>query len=237
MAKINDFNTSKKSLLFKDVWQSFIEELKSILPITPEDIDRIVISDQSIEIGNLLNNFSKVLENEVEKLKTSYTEEKTLPIKFTNEIIEHFSDLIGCSEQCPFCKAPCRITSKYHVINKPKMKHCTIEHYPKGLGGYHVIKSEELSTDNCTTSVNSSAKFQNELTKFKEKKYSQYFELYPDWDILKEIFGTSKYWKRVMGKFSLEFAKIYNAKEGNVPPEWKNFTKEECVKSIKDFLT
>ncbi|KAJ4922850.1 hypothetical protein JOQ06_025922 [Pogonophryne albipinna] len=65
--------------------------------------------------------------------------------------------------------------------------------------------------------------------------HMSYREMYPDWKIPPDAsLQASDYWKYVMAKFNDEFAAAYDAKPADIPPGWKEITKEQAEASLKE---
>ena len=62
--------------------------------------------------------------------------------------------VLGCKEQCPFCKTPCKYTCKNHAGNHNALQHC-----PAGVMGIHDRDNLKLSIFNCQSAVSSEAEF------------------------------------------------------------------------------
>lgn len=167
-----------------------------------------------------------------ESLKTKFRKKdilrklKTLKVKPQDEL---FKRVFGCGKQCPFCKAPCEAGGEAHT------HHSASVHRPKGLGLYRYEYSDKLITNICSTDVNTEAQFRCLETNHVFHPYKKYREIFPDWHIPADpSIEASDYWKFVMAKFNDQFAQAYNAKPGDIPPVWKNITKEAAERSLKE---
>ncbi|KAF3697598.1 Interferon-induced very large GTPase 1 [Channa argus] len=163
-----------------------------------------------------------------EEFKKSNIEKKLnhLRVKPQNEL---FTKLIGCGKQCPFCTAPCEAGGKAHTV------HWASLHRPEGLGRYRWHKSRQLVTDICSSLVISNARFCCNDTNNKWHPYKQYEKIFPDWKIAPDIsLHASDYWKYVMAKFNSNFAQKYSAQPAEIPPTWKDITKEQASASLKE---
>ena len=82
-----------------------------------------------------------------------------------------YNSLIGCKEQCPFCKEQCELTDENHLESgKP---HYTEIHRPKCLGGYTYVKNKKLVFDTCTFAIESDASFRNSDTNQEDHPYKE----------------------------------------------------------------
>ncbi|XP_057676864.1 LOW QUALITY PROTEIN: up-regulator of cell proliferation-like [Corythoichthys intestinalis] len=142
---------------------------------------------------------------------------------------ELFKRIFGCGHQCPFCRVPCEAGGKEHK------KHHAAVHRPQALGGYRIIETQILHETLCTTDVQSNRQFKNQVTSEKVVPYRDYHLYYPDWHIPPDsTMEASDYWKYILVRYNDQFAKEYNAKPAIVPEAWKNITKEEALKGLKD---
>uniref|UniRef100_UPI0037E71520 up-regulator of cell proliferation-like n=1 Tax=Semicossyphus pulcher TaxID=241346 RepID=UPI0037E71520 len=162
-----------------------------------------------------------------EQFKKTDIEQKVanLDVKPQNEL---FKNLIGCGEQCPFCKAPCEAGANEHK------EHFTSVHRPDGLGRFTWVKTEKLVIDICTSLVNSDCRFRCNETNGDWHPYKEYTKIFPDWRIAPDkSLQDSDYWKYVLKRFNSKFAEMYNAKPADIPDTWKGITKQHAKKSLK----
>ncbi|XP_062271153.1 up-regulator of cell proliferation-like, partial [Scomber scombrus] len=149
-----------------------------------------------------------------------------LPIKPQDEL---FKRVFGCGKQCPFCKVPCEAGGRKHD------RHHAAVHRPQGLGRVRNVDTEKLIETLCTTDVHSDRKFRNSDTKWEFQPYKEYTKYYPDWNIPPDSsIESSDYWKYVLVRYNDRFADIYTAEPADVPEAWRDITKEEALKGLKD---
>ncbi|KAJ4948825.1 hypothetical protein JOQ06_020348 [Pogonophryne albipinna] len=142
---------------------------------------------------------------------------------------ELFNKLIGCGEQCPFCKAPCEAGGRAHT------EHFTSLHRPQGLGTYRRSNTEKLCIDICSSLVNSDIYFHCSDSNDDWHPFKRYKEIYPDWNIPPDAsLQASDYWKYVLAKFNDEFVAAYDAKPADIPDAWKRITPEQAEASLKE---
>ncbi|XP_063791248.1 interferon-induced very large GTPase 1-like [Pseudophryne corroboree] len=140
--------------------------------------------------------------------------------------------VIGCGQQCPFCKVPCENAGGDHK------EHSATVHRPKGLGTYRWVKGENLVTDICSTSVVSNTTFQNSETNWKPHPYREYHTYYPDWAIQPDAsIKSSDYWKYIFSQFNQQFAEEYKAEPAVLPEDWRKITKEQALESLNEAFT
>ncbi|XP_072544051.1 up-regulator of cell proliferation [Salminus brasiliensis] len=201
--------------------------------------ESLVIPADSVEELMSLNNanvhqFAEWLTKSVEEMKMQLqhkgqkqdSAEKIKNLQF-NPVDELLQQLMGCGEQCPFCGAPCEATGTGHT------EHFATIHRPQGLIGNLSFTANKLMTDICTSSVLSEKLFTSEETKHKPHPFSKYREFYPNWRILPDTIEASQYWKYVFAQFNKEFAQFYEVHPADIPPAWKEITKEQAESSLK----
>ncbi|XP_034146221.1 interferon-induced very large GTPase 1 [Esox lucius] len=204
--------------------------------------EKLVIPQAALEATMILNHsnqkqFAHWLIKSVEEMEKSAREEfqqardvamKLEQMKIKPENIL-FTRLFGCGKQCPFCKAPCEAGGEAHT------NHCASVHRPQGLGRFRFVRSEKLVTDICSSCVFSDIYFECCETNGKPHPYKKYREIFPDWHIPADAsIDASDYWKYVMAKFTNDFAKEYNAEAAEIPFAWKQITKKQAAKSLKE---
>ncbi|XP_034713264.1 interferon-induced very large GTPase 1 [Etheostoma cragini] len=203
--------------------------------------DKLVISQDALGAFMILNNadqeqFAHWLTQCVKEMANALGEKfkhtniqvklKKLHVNPQNEL---FTKLIGCGNQCPFCKAPCEAGGRFHT------EHWTSLHRPEGLGRYRFCLTNKLTTDICSSSVITEAQFQCEATNWTFHPYKRYKEIFSNWKIQPDgSLQASDYWKYVMAKFNIQFAKAYNAKPADIPLAWKIITRKQAEASINE---
>ncbi|XP_056389805.1 interferon-induced very large GTPase 1-like isoform X2 [Hyla sarda] len=141
---------------------------------------------------------------------------------------ELFKKLIGCGQQCPFCKAPCEAGGADHK------EHFTSLHRPQGLGQHTDEPTNVLDHSICSTNVISNKSFSNKDTTWKPHPYKDYRSHYPDWAIYPDMAANaSNYWKFVLIEFNESFAKHYGTNPAKIPEDWYKITRHEAITSLK----
>ena len=105
-----------------------------------------------------------------------------------------FKSLMGCCEQCPFCKEQCELTDPNHSGKA----HSVSLHRSQCLGGYRYSLSGKMVLATCNSLVAADGTFVyfdkdgNEKT-HPDKKYR---EVYPSWSITPDSsLEAALYWK------------------------------------------
>ncbi|XP_062300523.1 interferon-induced very large GTPase 1-like [Scomber scombrus] len=231
---INDAINKAKTGKSGDL-KTFVED------ICKELGDKLVISQDALGAFMILNNadpeqFAYWLTdcvNEMGQALMVTLQEDNIQIKLKHLHVkpqnELFTKVIGCGQQCPFCKAPCEAGGKQHT------EHWTSLHRPEGLGRYSWDDTENLVIDICSSLVISDMHFQCDATKGEWHPYKSYREIFPDWRIAPDIsLLASDYWKYVFTRFNEKFAKEYCSNPADIPISWKVITCKQAEASLNE---
>ncbi|XP_017272291.1 interferon-induced very large GTPase 1-like [Kryptolebias marmoratus] len=189
-----------------------------------------------------INNFD-FLKEELEKSLVDITEEMShLPLdkvmkcrqKPDQILIDQLCDC--CWERCPFCSAVCTNTLKDHSPEKHRVPF----HRPSGVEGWHTRGTVDLVIDFCTTLVASDRRFYPEYNSVKTFLYKCYPDAgekkYASWSITADL-SMLIYWKWFVCHFQKELEDHYKLKfqgGGEIPKEWRNYSKEEAIESLDE---
>ena len=144
-----------------------------------------------------------------------------------------FKSLIGCCEQCPFCKEQCELTDPNHSGKS----HSVSLHRSQCLGGVGYYRSREMVLTTCNSFAASDTVFyytdKDGTTKtFLFKKYR---ELYPSWSISPDSsLEAALYWKRFLAKYTTEVAQYFSLEKQDIPETWGKLTPERVKKDLND---
>ncbi|XP_058621021.1 interferon-induced very large GTPase 1-like [Onychostoma macrolepis] len=148
-------------------------------------------------------------------------------------LIEHFCQC--CWVQCPFCKAICINTMEDHPGD-----HCVPFHRNIGLNGWSYRRTTNLAVEICTTAVMSDRYFYpnsaDDAVPWKE--YRKGGCNYANWSITPD-FCDLLYWKWFVCRFQKDLEGYYNKTfqgDGEIPDEWKVYTKEEALESLDKYM-
>ncbi|XP_020782790.2 interferon-induced very large GTPase 1-like [Boleophthalmus pectinirostris] len=206
---------------------------------------------EKLNFGQILaQNFKSVtafsfLKEAIEKRLCPITEDlKNLPLDKMNEFRLHPDQILidqlcnCCWETCPFCAAVCLNTVKDHSPDK----HSVLFHRPTGIEGWHIRGTVEMVIDFCTTLVASDKKFRPQSfshVSVPYKKYQSASGNYAEWLITPD--GSKLvYWKWFICRFQKELEDYHNLKfvgQGEIPSEWRNYSREEAIQSLNEICT
>ena len=198
-----------------------------------EDITRGYDSEsiQELNLENVKLQIRKGLANSKKNLHATFDE-----IKFKSEM-ENWNDkphvflkeLVGCTEQCPFCGEQCDYQGAEHDVN-----HRTSVHRSGCLGGIRYEDTKIMDSDFCPTNISSKSRFRNKDTDENWVDYSEYQTIYPKWTITPDVTsGDSLYWMSFIGRYKDKIAKRFNAKPPIVPENWSKIKWIEIEANLK----
>ena len=142
-----------------------------------------------------------------------------------------FSEVVGCSARCPFCRVPCDA----HSGGKTQGNHSAILHRPQGLGSYRDDESNCLVPRDCCSSVASNQMFSCSDTDGIFQPYKEYHKWYPDWTIHGNTDpDVEKYWKWVFAQHNRKFAHYYSANPAEIPQQWYQYRTQDIIKDVED---
>ena len=178
---------------------------------------------QELNLGNFKSKIHDGLNDLKKKLQASFdtVECEREMVHWKDKPHELLRNLIGCTEQCPFCKELCDWQDPNHLRNN--QKHTVAIHRPCCLAGYKFSSTNVLVTDFCPGLIASSKTFCNEATKHRH------------WSIPPDLTSKgSEYWMWFVGKYREELGRRLNAKPPQVPSQWLRIKREEVEKKLKE---
>ncbi|XP_041863275.1 interferon-induced very large GTPase 1-like [Melanotaenia boesemani] len=190
-----------------------------------------------------INNFDFLKEKLEKGLKTVTTKISRLPLDKVMECRQTPDQILidqlcnCCWERCPFCAAVCTNTLKDHSPDK----HNVPFHRPSGVEGWHTRDTVDLVIDFCTTLVGSDMKFRPRHDSEESVPYKQYptaGDPYASWRITADE-SKLTYWKWFVCHFQKELEEYYDLKfqgRGEIPDEWRNYTREKAIESLDDMV-
>ena len=220
--------------------QSFHENIKKTIAIDLQELSDIVGIQSVHNLSFFTDQLVKNLKDESKKI--------LLDIKNVRGTIEKLTDsaksphnvlynsLIGCKEQCPFCKEQCELTDENHLDSgKP---HYTEIHRPRCLGSYVHTSNNKLVLKICTHAVNPEANytFKNAKTDNEPHPYKEYKKIYPNWLISTESPQTGpKYWEWFIATYNTEIVEWVEAAPTPVDEEgWNEITEEDAIDNLSE---
>lgn len=209
------------------------EELISELGLRLEASD--LLSEYDIQHELNLENFKFQIRSALSDLKIKLHRSlvgmkcETEMAKWKNKPHELLVDLVGCMEQCPFCKEQCDLLQPNHVQNG--QKHRVEVHRPDCLAGWRW--RGVLTVDFCPAEVAGTRKFLHASSLFGHP-YKDYQSVYPDWSIPQDTTSEgSLYWLWFVAKYKESLSKHYGAQPPDVDSDWQKHTWSDLEKNLK----
>ena len=161
-------------------------------------------------------------------------------IKYKNEMKNwkvkpnvFLKELIGCTEQCPFCHEQCDLQDAKHTIN-----HRTAVHRSSCLAGYKDHRTKIMDADFCPAKVVCNFKFKNDATNREWVDYSKYQKIYPKWTIPQDATsGDSLFWMSFIGRYKDQIAERFHGKPPIVPESWSKIKWDEVEANLKQLYS
>ncbi len=137
-------------------------------------------------------------------------------------------NLIGCTEQCPFCGEQCE-----QIEHDESHDHRAEIHRIDCLIGWRYSNSRKMALDTCPALIETDLTFR--MPDGEYHPYKQYKTVHKRWLIVPDVTsGSSLYWKWFISKFKEKLAIEYAAEPPEVPPEWKSITWQEIKQDFID---
>ncbi|XDV12166.1 hypothetical protein PO909_000886 [Leuciscus waleckii] len=149
-------------------------------------------------------------------------------------LIDHFCQC--CWVQCPFCGATCTHTTKNHHGD-----HSVAFHRSICLNGIYYNNTSNLSTHICTSAVaNSTLYFHPNASDYNVlcREYRTAGGVYADWSITPDL-TELPYWKWFVCRFKKDLEKYHKKTfegEGEIPDEWRKYSKQEVIESLDKYM-
>ena len=208
-----------------EAWiKEFVNKLWSTLPLSSQKIMALVEEcDISAFSEYIDDEFSIVQGN----LLFEFTNASSIIGRLSNSPIEVlYGRLVGCPEQCPFCKEQCYMTSRNHSGN-----HAVSLHRPQCVGGYRYTETKQLVAVTCSEAIANKQTFHSNATNWKSVNYADYKVYYPSWYIPSYSCGDPKYWKWVVWRFESYIIEWAGARYADFPQEW-GIAKYQAIDSL-----
>ena len=146
-----------------------------------------------------------------------------------------YKEIAGCTAQCPFCKAQCEFTDKYHMSTEEDTQQChRTEHRPQCFGNFRWAQDSTMIMDVCPHLVAGFQTFRNDRTNGEWVQYKHYRDYYPEWYIPAQLkCEASIYWKWIIANYSDELETHFKFSKSEVPRKWCDITWEEVERWLK----
>ncbi|XP_069591177.1 up-regulator of cell proliferation-like [Ranitomeya imitator] len=231
LRKILKDSQLQKSADISEFLRNICKMLNKDLVISQKDV-KVIVFQNSVPVTQFAADveffLSDLRADIISEMRWS-TIESVLDVVVLKPEEELFKKVIGCGNQCLFCKVPCEAGCAEHT------EHFATVHRPQGLGRYRSVDTNVLCSSLCSTDVVTGKSFRNSDTEWKFHPYKDYQDLYPDWMIQPDpSISASDYWKFIFKEFNAKFAKEYNAKPATLPKDWYDINKGQALESLKE---
>ncbi|XP_051571446.1 interferon-induced very large GTPase 1-like [Myxocyprinus asiaticus] len=218
-----------------DLWlKCFTQKLSDVLIFSIKDFSGV--SRDDVDIKLLEDVIRKELPSLISDISSKFTS-KTFPRKLDKDrpdelLIDHFCQC--CWVQCPFCGATCTSTIEDHDGD-----HSVRFHRVGALNGSIYKDTEIFSLLICTTAVATNDQYFYSSSSDKDVLFREYRKGGPDlanWSITPDT-SELPYWKWLVCKFEKTLEGYYKYKfesYGKIPDGWKNYTKQDALKSLDE---
>jgi len=209
--------------------KSFTQRLSGELIFSEKDLSGVKHDDVDVKL--LEDVIREELPDIIFDIRSGFT--KTFPEKLDDKerpdelLIDRFCQC--CWVQCPFCGAICTNTIENHDGD-----HSVPFHRVDGINGWHYHQTENLRADFCTTLVTSNERFCVSDVWFPYKDYRRAGGVYAEWSITPDL-SELPYWKWFVCRFQKDLEKYYKKTfqgRGEIPPEWRNITRQDAIQSL-----
>ncbi|XP_026115991.1 interferon-induced very large GTPase 1-like [Carassius auratus] len=212
--------------------KSFTQQLSDVLIFSEKDLSGVKHDD--VDDFNLLED---VIQKELPAIMADISSElktEKLDPKFRPEeiLIDHFCQC--CWVQCPFCGATCTNTIENHDGD-----HSVPFHRLDGVNGYYYDDTMDFGIDFCSSLVMSNKSFKSSGQWFPYKEYRRAGGVYAKWSITPDL-SDLPYWKWFVCRFQKDLEKYYGKSfqgKGEIPENWRKYTKEHVIDSLDYYYT
>uniref|UniRef100_A0A8C2CLM7 Interferon-induced very large GTPase 1 n=1 Tax=Cyprinus carpio TaxID=7962 RepID=A0A8C2CLM7_CYPCA len=217
--------------------KNFTQQLSDVLIFSEKDLSGV---KHDIDDFNLLKDvIRKELTDLMSDISSKFNTETfyaSLDYKFRPDeiLIKHFCQC--CWVQCPFCGATCTNTIENHHGDHSAPFHRII-----GLRGIRYRSTKNLCIDICTSAIANNQPFYPSESDDNIVLWPEYREaggVYADWSITPNL-SELPYWKWFVCRFQKNLEKYYSKTfdgSGNIPHEWREYSKKEAIKSLNKYI-
>ncbi|CAM4323365.1 unnamed protein product [Leuciscus chuanchicus] len=218
--------------------KSFTQQLSNVLIFSEKDLSAVKHDD--VDDFNLLEDVIRkelpAIMSDISSRLNTDTFPLNLDYKFRPDeiLIDHFCQC--CWVQCPFCGAVCTYSIGNHYG-----EHSAPFHRSTGLNGTYYNNTSNLSTHICTSAVANSTLYfhpndSDDTVLWRE--YRRAGGVYADWSITPDL-TELPYWKWFVCRFQKDLGKYHKKTfegEGEIPNEWRKYSKQEVIESLDKYM-
>ena len=196
----------------------FKTKVQGQIQLDMEAIQAFLTSEELLDSFDYKNFTAEVLEelrSVQQRIEKKFDDLDAATVKWVKEPWNLLHEnLVGCCEQCPFCKEQCDLT----ISNHSPHDHSVELHRPGCVGGWRLRGKNEMFLEICTSCVASDIKFLHNEEYYPFREYKTHF---PNWVVPPDkSFTASSYWKWFVAKYTKELAEHYAMETTEIPEGW-----------------
>ncbi|XP_026115993.1 interferon-induced very large GTPase 1-like [Carassius auratus] len=211
---------------------SFTQQLSDVLIFSEKDLSGVKhddVDDFKLLVDVIQKELPAMMTDISSELKTEKLDPKFRPEEL---LIDYFCQC--CWVQCPFCGATCTNTIENHDGD-----HSVPFHRLDGVNGYYYYDTTDFGIDFCSSVVMSNKSFKSSGQWFPYKEYRRAGGVYAKWSITPDL-SDLPYWKWFVCRFQKDLEKYYGKSfqgKGEIPENWRKYTKEHVIDSLDNYYT
>ena len=237
-ASTNDDDDDDKNCIEMNQWlESFLKKLNKKLLINSQEVQQMIgtkkLKNLNLFTKRFINNLMEEKDTILQDLKDQSTDIGKVTEWKNPPHLVLCNTLIGCTEQCPFCKEQCELTDPDHLaLGKV---HFTETHRLQCLGRYTWVANKSLVLETCTELIESDKMFSNHDTNEEFIPCKDYKTIYKYWLISNEKPRSGPiYWQWFFAEFNTEIEEWAESSKTSVPSAWKLLTKDDAISSLAE---
>uniref|UniRef100_A0A8C1TW92 Si:dkey-73p2.3 n=1 Tax=Cyprinus carpio TaxID=7962 RepID=A0A8C1TW92_CYPCA len=214
--------------------KSFTQRLSDELIFSEKDLCGVKHDDVDVKLlEGVIRKVLPYIMTDISREFTIKAFDEKLNVKFKSDelLIDHFCQC--CWVQCPFCRAICTNTIENHDGD-----HSVPLHRVRGINGTCYRFTQNLCADICTHLVASDQNIYTPSGRIPWNEIKIEVSKYAIWHI-NPGHSVLPYWKWFVCRFQKDLEKYYNKTfecEGEIPYEWRTYTKEDAIKSLDKYI-
>lgn len=230
----HELDVSEESIDINTWLQSFQDRVQKVITVDMEEMQQMVGVEALQDVKFFSTQFNKDLSKEKRNIMKAFQNPDAEIAKVTEwdqpPHILLYDTLVGCKDQCPFCKEQCEYTDGNHEGKC----HFSEIHRPQCLGTYRWTGTQKMVLDTCTALIESDKTFKNVDTDDKPHPYKEFKKIYPTWAISNESPKAGpKYWQWFCATFNSQIVDWIKCAPTSVKDlGWNDITGQDAIDSL-----
>ena len=214
--------------------ESFQDRIQKVITVDMEEMQQMVGVAALQDVKLFTKQFIRNLSREKKSIMEAFQDLESDIAKVTEwdqpPHLVLYDTLIGCKDQCPFCKEQCEYTDGNHEGKC----HFSEIHRPQCLGRYIWLYNWKMVLNTCTASIESKDTFQNSDTEYKPHPFKEFQKIYPTWVISNESPKAGpKYWQWFCATFNTQIIDWIGCIPTSVQDlGWHDITGKDAIDSL-----